>query len=106
MIEQVGLQPLSHGSYGRFFTETLELAINFANVKLLARKSRVPVEAGVIAPATGDSNETSSVPARVTSIDGTTVFPTPVPSVRHANADGAASSATDAASTRAMRRMP
>ena len=67
-----------------------------------------PALATEIAPATGDSNETSSVPARVTSIDGTTMLLTPVASVCHAaNADGAVrSSAAEAASTRAMRRMP
>src|SRR5689334_4208981 len=66
-----------------------------------------PALATEIVPATGCSNETSSVPARVTIIDGTTVLPTPVASVRQpAKADGTtASVAAHAASTRAMRRM-
>ena len=45
-----GLTFRRSSSYARFFTEMLELAINFLYVKLLAKKSRVPVEAGTIAP--------------------------------------------------------
>jgi hypothetical protein len=45
-----------------------------------------------IVPAPGDSQATSSVLCCVTSIEGTTVFCTPVPVVVHAKADGAAAS--------------
>jgi SAM-dependent methyltransferase len=45
-----GLTYRRSSSYARFFTEMLELAINFLYVKVLARKSDVPVEAGTIAP--------------------------------------------------------
>lgn len=45
-----GLTFRNSGSYSRFFTEMLELAINFLYVKVLAKKSRAPVEAGTIAP--------------------------------------------------------
>jgi SAM-dependent methyltransferase len=54
LLKGVGLGVVSTGSYARFFTETLELAINFVYVKILARKSKAPVEAGVIAPATSE----------------------------------------------------
>jgi hypothetical protein len=44
------LLPVGYDSYARFFTELLELAINFGYVKLLARRSRARVEQGQIAP--------------------------------------------------------
>ena len=54
MLEQVGLEPLSASSYSRFFTEMLELAINFAYVKVLAKKSKTEVKRGTIAPTSGE----------------------------------------------------
>jgi SAM-dependent methyltransferase len=54
ILQGAGLKPISRGSYSRFFTETLELAINFAYVKVLAKKGKAPVETGVIAPSTHD----------------------------------------------------
>lgn len=39
MLRRVGLEPLSAGSYSKFFTESLELALNFAYVKVVGRKS-------------------------------------------------------------------
>ena len=39
MLQAAGLEPLSAGSYSKFFTESLELALNFAYVKLVGRKS-------------------------------------------------------------------
>src|SRR3954467_4238734 len=54
-----------------------------------------------IVPPTGDSHETSSVPACVTIVDGTTAFCTPPLSVVHADAAGAkASAAITTAETR------
>ena len=52
-----GLTFRRSSSYARFFTEMLELAINFLYVKVLARKSRAPVEAGTIAPVNRDQLE-------------------------------------------------
>ncbi len=49
-LHAVGLRPHAYDSYSRFFTELLELAINFVYVKVLARKSKAKVEQGQIAP--------------------------------------------------------
>jgi SAM-dependent methyltransferase len=49
-----GLAFRRHSSYARFFTEMLELAINFLYVKVLARKSQAKVEEGTIAPVSKD----------------------------------------------------
>lgn len=46
----IGLRPYATGSYSRFFTEILELMINFTYVKVLARRSKAKVEKGQIAP--------------------------------------------------------
>ena len=47
MLQAVGLTPVGSGSYSRFFTELIELAINFAYVMVLKRKER---NKGAIAP--------------------------------------------------------
>ena len=39
MLREVGLQPIQAGSYSRFFTELIELIINFAYVMVLSKKS-------------------------------------------------------------------
>lgn len=53
MAREVGLLPEARGAYSRFFTEGVELAINFAYVKLLSRKRGGPdVAEGTIAPQT------------------------------------------------------
>ena len=49
-LEQVGLKPYQEASYSRFFTEMLELAINFTYVKVLSKRSEAKVEKGQIAP--------------------------------------------------------
>ena len=49
-LKLVGLKPYQEVSYSRFFTEMLELAINFTYVKLLAKRSEAKVEKGQIAP--------------------------------------------------------
>ncbi|MEN8376552.1 MAG: methyltransferase domain-containing protein [Gemmatimonadota bacterium] len=52
MMEASGLDVVGRGAYSRFFTELAELAINFAYVKLLARrKSQPEVKEGTIAPS-------------------------------------------------------
>lgn len=51
MVKAVGLVPQGSGGYSRFFTELAELAINFAYVKILAKKKEhPPVMEGTIAP--------------------------------------------------------
>jgi SAM-dependent methyltransferase len=50
LTETAGLTFRRGSSYARFFTEMLELAINFLYVKVLAKKSRARVETGTIAP--------------------------------------------------------
>lgn len=51
LLRAAGLRPCASSSYSKFFTEFLELVINFAYVKVLAKKSKVKVEKGSIAPA-------------------------------------------------------
>jgi hypothetical protein len=51
MLRAVGMQPVGSGGYSRFFTELAELVINFAYVKILAKKKEhPPVMQGTIAP--------------------------------------------------------
>lgn len=50
-LEEAGFAPLAHGGYSRFFTEMIELAVNFGYVFLLSRKSGGR-EPGHIAPTT------------------------------------------------------
>ncbi len=51
MVQAVGLVPQGSGGYSRFFTELAELVINFAYVKILAKKKEhPPVMEGTIAP--------------------------------------------------------
>jgi SAM-dependent methyltransferase len=51
MMQSVGLKPVDSGGYSRFFTESAELLINLAYVKLLSRKKDHPeVMQGTIAP--------------------------------------------------------
>ena len=52
MLINVGLRPSRSSSYSKFFTEMLELLINFAYVKVLSKKSKAKVEEGTIAPTT------------------------------------------------------
>lgn len=49
-LQQVGLKPYADSSYARFFTEIMELLINFAYVKVLSKRSQAKVEKGQIAP--------------------------------------------------------
>jgi SAM-dependent methyltransferase len=49
--------PGKESSFSRFFTELLELSLNFLYVNFLARRSKAPVERGTIAPATRDQLE-------------------------------------------------
>ena len=55
MLKSVGLRPVASGSYSHFFTELVELAINFAYVKVLSRKKgSAEVAEGTIAPSSRD----------------------------------------------------
>ncbi|MBI2837408.1 MAG: methyltransferase domain-containing protein [Acidobacteria bacterium] len=54
MLSDVGLRPVASSSYSRFFTEMLELCINFAYVNLLSKKKEAVVPEGTIAPTTQD----------------------------------------------------
>ena len=58
-LRSVGLIPEARGAYSRFFTEFVELAVNFAYVKVLSRvkRGRRP-EAGEIAPRNAEQLET------------------------------------------------
>ena len=49
-LMDVDLEPSQEASYSRFFTEMLELGINFAYVKFLSKRSDAKVEKGQIAP--------------------------------------------------------
>ena len=49
-LKQVNLTPYQDSSYSKFFTEMLELVINFAYVKVLSKRSEAKVEKGQIAP--------------------------------------------------------
>ncbi len=51
-LQDVGLEPYASASYSRFFTEMLELLINFAYVKVLSRGKAQP---GQIAPQTDEA---------------------------------------------------
>ena len=52
LLSTNGIQPYAESSFSRFFTEILELSINFLYVNILSKKSKAEVEAGTIAPAT------------------------------------------------------
>jgi SAM-dependent methyltransferase len=52
MLAGVGLEPEDRGGYSRFFTELVELAINFGYVKILSRrKGNSTVKQGTIVPS-------------------------------------------------------
>jgi SAM-dependent methyltransferase len=51
MLKRVGLVPVASGSYSGFFTEAIELGINFAYTTVLSRR-RTGRDTGEIAPST------------------------------------------------------
>lgn len=57
MLKQSSLTPVTSLYYSKFFTEMLELSINYAYVMFLSDKSEVPVEAGTIAPSNREQLE-------------------------------------------------
>jgi SAM-dependent methyltransferase len=52
IMTAAGYETRKRITFSRFFTEMVELTINFLYVKVLAKKSEVKVEQGTIAPAT------------------------------------------------------
>ena len=54
MLETSGFEPRASSSYSRFFTEILELGINYTYVKILGKRGKVRVEEGTIAPTSQD----------------------------------------------------
>jgi SAM-dependent methyltransferase len=52
MLKSVGITPSARGAYSRFFTELVELAINFAYTRVLAKRNNGRAEHGEIAPRT------------------------------------------------------
>jgi SAM-dependent methyltransferase len=52
MLKEVGLDPIGSGSYSKFFTEILELGINWTYVKVLNRGGRDDSKEAEIAPHT------------------------------------------------------
>jgi SAM-dependent methyltransferase len=59
-IQQSGLTPVSDGGYSRFFTEMMELIINFGYVFVLARKKKGEAS-GQIAPSTSGELKTHGI---------------------------------------------
>lgn len=52
ILQQSQVEPTRTSTFSRFFTEFLELTINFLYVKVLAKRSKAHVDKGQIAPAT------------------------------------------------------
>jgi SAM-dependent methyltransferase len=57
LLVEARFTPGRESSFSRFFTELLELSLNFLYVNFLARRSKAPVEKGTIAPATRNQLE-------------------------------------------------
>jgi SAM-dependent methyltransferase len=68
LLEDVRFVPEKATSFSRFFTEMLELSINFLYVNVLSKKSEEPVEKGTIAPATKKQLESVKRMLRIYSI--------------------------------------
>ena len=54
LMRAVNIEPRQSVTFSRFFTEIIELAINYAYVKKLSKRSVAPVREGTIAPATAE----------------------------------------------------
>jgi ubiquinone/menaquinone biosynthesis C-methylase UbiE len=54
MLNANRIQPYAESSFSKFFTEILELSINFLYVNVLSKKSESQTNLGTIAPATKD----------------------------------------------------
>ena len=51
-MKATNIEPEAESRFSKFFTEMLELGINFLYVTKLSKKSKVRVDTGTIAPAT------------------------------------------------------
>jgi SAM-dependent methyltransferase len=69
-ILKAGLQPVASGGYSRFFTEMIELAINFGYVRVLAKKSGGS-QPGHIAPVSSGELKTHGAAYKLYSL----IFP-------------------------------
>jgi SAM-dependent methyltransferase len=54
LMRENSICPYAESSFSKFFTEILELSINFLYVNVLSKKSKTKVDKGTIAPATKD----------------------------------------------------
>ena len=63
-LEQVGFTPMAQGGYSRFFTEMMELVINFGYVFVLSRK-KSGAESGQIAPTSSGELKTHGAAYRL-----------------------------------------
>jgi SAM-dependent methyltransferase len=64
-LQEAGLTPVAHSSYSHFFTEMIELMINFVFVKILARRGRAKIDPGHIAPQTKEELRSVKKPFKV-----------------------------------------
>ena len=69
-IQQAGLQPNASGGYSRFFTEMIELVINYGYVRVLSKK-RGGAQPGHIAPVSSGELKTHGLAYRLYSL----IFP-------------------------------
>jgi SAM-dependent methyltransferase len=67
-LRETGLTPVAGSSYSRFFTEMVELMINFVFVKILSRRSRSKVDRGQVAPQTKEQLKSVEKSYRVYSL--------------------------------------
>jgi SAM-dependent methyltransferase len=65
-MARAGFAPVSCGGYSRFFTEMMELAVNFGFVFVLSKKSKAP--AGQIAPSSSKELKTHGLAYRLYSL--------------------------------------
>jgi len=68
IMRNTDIDPRESSTFSRFFTELLELTINFLYVKVLAKRGKVEVEEGQIAPATKDQLKSIQKTFRIYSI--------------------------------------
>jgi SAM-dependent methyltransferase len=68
MLREVGLVPVSSGSYSKFFTELIELVLNYVFVMVLARRKKVKAGVGEIAPTSSDQLKSMEKQVRLYSL--------------------------------------
>jgi SAM-dependent methyltransferase len=54
LMDEAGIRPVRERTFSKFFTELIELCINFAYVRVMPRRNGSVARAGVIAPQTRD----------------------------------------------------